>query len=68
MLWVSFFLWFSLLLSRPYLFVLRIDYKRPGRGEQFEKAQQDRARVEATGYDQPVAEKIDDEANVSHIK
>lgn len=48
--------------------MLGIDYKRPGGGKEFEQAQQDRARVEATGYDQPAEEKIDDEASVSHIK
>lgn len=64
----AFLLWFSLRLSRSYLFVLGIDHERPGGGQELEQAQQDGARMEAAGYDQPAREKIDDEANVSRIK
>lgn len=64
----AFLLFVVFTFTQSHLFVLGVDYKRPGGGEEFEQAQQDRARVEATGYDQPAWEKKDDEANVSNMK
>lgn len=48
--------------------MLGVDYKRPGGGEEFDQAHDDRTRVKATGYDQPACGKTDDQANLSDVK
>lgn len=55
--------------GRSYLYVLGINYKRPGGWEEFEQAQKDGTGVKPARYNQPAGEEErDDQANKPSMK